>query len=341
MRITTINISTSTIIRAIILILIVLFIFYVIDILFLLFAAFVIVSTISPLVDKLEKKKIPRILSTLVIYIIVFLGLGYLLSLIIPLLLTQLKQLVNEIPDYWNSLAENSFIKRVFNLKDSSGSYVSENFLKQLSLSNGIFTQAESFIKGVVYLALIFSLSFYMTIQKSALERFIRILTPKEHEQYVVGLIKRIQNKMGRWLQGQLLLNLIIGFSVYVALKSLGIPYALVLAIIAGTLEFVPNIGPVMATLLAAIIGFTVSPIKALLVVITFIIIQQLENHVVVPLVMKQAVGLNPVVIIISLLIGAKLGGAVGIIISVPFATALSEFLGDVLDKKTPMTSKS
>ena len=119
-------------------------------------------------------------------------------------------------------------------------------------------------------------------------------------------------------------------------LYFLGIPYALIIAVIAGILEFIPNIGPTIAAVLAALVAFTINPVKAIIVVVAFIIIQQLENHFIVPLIMKRAVGLNPVVVIVSLLIGAKLGGPAGAVMAVPIATALSVFVGDLFEKRKP-----
>ncbi|MBD3300362.1 MAG: AI-2E family transporter, partial [Candidatus Moranbacteria bacterium] len=107
---------------------------------------------------------------------------------------------------------------------------------------------------------------------------------------------------------------------------------------------FIPNIGPTISTLLASVIALTDNPIKAVVVVIAFIILQQLENHLIVPMVMKQAVGLNPVVIIIALMVGIKLAGPIGAIISVPFVAALSEFVSDIMrpmkHKKRPGFNK-
>ncbi|MBD3238828.1 MAG: AI-2E family transporter [Candidatus Moranbacteria bacterium] len=341
MRITTINISTSTILRLLLLIAVFIFVYVIFDILLLIFAAFVIVSAINPLVNWLERRRIPRALGTTLIYLLVVLGLAYIFSLIIPPIINQFRRFIEILPEYWEHLAENSFIKRFHKLGESAQVTIPENLLSDFSREGGLFSQAGSFVTGMVYIAVVFSLSFYMTIQRSALKKFIRLLTPKEHEQYVVNLAVRIQNKMGKWLQGQLFLNIVIGVSVYIVLFFLKVPFALVIALIAGVLEFIPTIGPVFSTLIAALVALTDSPVKAALVIIAFIVIQQLENHILVPLVMKQAVGLSPVVIIIALVVGAKLGGPIGVVLAVPFATALSEFLGDLFNKRGVLSAQA
>jgi predicted PurR-regulated permease PerM len=332
MRITTLNISTSTIIRFVLVILLFIFLLRIFDILILLFASFVMVSAISPLVDKLEKKKIPRPVSTIMIYILIFAGLAFIISLIIPPLIKQIQQFKDQLPIYLEMLKNNSFLGR---LDWSADGEAFKFFERSWSFPGGLFTQTKSFFLKFFYVAVFFSLSFYMTIQKNALKRFVKIITPKNHEKYVVSLVSRIQNKMGRWLQGQMILNIIIGVLVYFVLHFIiKVPYAIIIAVVAGALEFILTIGPIISTIFAAAIAFTDSPIKPLFVVIAFIVIQQLENHLIVPIVMKQALGLNPVVIIIALLVGMKLGGPIGAIIAVPFTAALSEFVGDFFDSR-------
>ncbi|MFH1559661.1 MAG: AI-2E family transporter [Patescibacteria group bacterium] len=333
-----IDISTSTIFRVVLIGLVLVFLYYIIDILLLVFISFVIVSAVSPIVDRLEKYKIPRFLSTILIYALGFFGVGYLLSLAIPLLIGQTKQLLGHVPQYWNQIAMNSWIGSLFGLDSGMGS--SSEKLRQLfsgSFSGVFFTKAGSYLIRFIYFAVVFSLSFYMTIQKNALKRFIEAIVPEDYEKYIISLVGRIQGKLGHWLQGQLFLNLIIGGLVYLALYLLGIPFALVLALAAAFLEFIPTIGPVVAAVLAALVALTISPVKAILAIVVFVIIQQLENHLIVPIVMKQAVGLNPVVIIIALLIGAKLAGPLGAVLAVPVTTALSVFVGDLLEYRKPM----
>ena len=129
---------------------------------------------------------------------------------------------------------------------------------------------------------------------------------------------------------GQILLMLIIGVLTYIGLFFLDVKYALTLALIAGLFELIPYVGPFIALIPAAILAFIQAPLLGLLVVILYVVIQQLENYVIVPQVMKKTVGLNPIVIIIVMLIGAKLAGVIGIILSVPLTASIAEFLKDL-----------
>ncbi len=134
-------------------------------------------------------------------------------------------------------------------------------------------------------------------------------------------------------MQGQLFLGVIVGVLVYIGLSLLGIRFALLLAIIAGILELVPYIGPVLSAIPAVILAFFQAPILALWILILYIVVQQLENYLLVPVIMKKVVGLNPVVVIIALLIGGKLLGILGIILAVPAAAVLAEFFKDIKRK--------
>ncbi len=137
----------------------------------------------------------------------------------------------------------------------------------------------------------------------------------------------RIELKLGGWLRGQIILMLIIGISTYIGLTLLGVEYALALAVIAGILEIVPIIGPILSAIPALIVAFTVSPIAGFGVIGLYILIQQLENHLVVPKVMQKAVGFNPLVTIIVLMIGGNLLGLMGAILAIPIAIVVIEMI--------------
>ncbi|MBU4332000.1 AI-2E family transporter, partial [Patescibacteria group bacterium] len=141
-----------------------------------------------------------------------------------------------------------------------------------------------------------------------------------------------MQKKIGSWLRGQVILMIIIGILSYIGLLILGVRYALLLALFAGLMEIIPYIGPIFGAVPAVFIALTQSPIKGLLVIVLYLIIQQLENNLIVPKIMKRAVGLNPIVVILVILIGGKIAGIVGALIAVPVATAFSVMLKDFLD---------
>ena len=333
----TINISTSTIFRIILIVLGLVFLYVIRDILVLLFFAIIIASAIDLPARRLDKLKIPRIISVLLIYLVCIGLLIGLLVLFVPSLTQEIEAFSTEFPEYANKLYQ-KFQK----LQDSSlyQKLVDEiqgtlNSLKEDlrgSVSN-ILTKTLRIFGGLFSVIIVIVISFYLAVQKGSIQNMLRGVTPKEHETYVLNLWQRAQKKMGQWLQGQLFLAIVIGVLVYVGLSLLGIRFALLLAIIAGILELVPYIGPVLSAIPAVIFAFFQAPILALWVLILYIVVQQLENYLLVPVIMKKVVGLNPVVVIIALLIGGKLLGILGIILAVPAAAVLAEFFKDVKRK--------
>ena len=147
-------------------------------------------------------------------------------------------------------------------------------------------------------------------------------------------IIKKVEFKLGKWFVGQLALGFIVGLLSYIGLTILGIPHPLILAIIAGTMELVPYIGPTLASIPAIIFAFTVSPLLAALTLVLYFLIQQFENYLIVPKVMEKSVGLHPVIIIIAMLIGGQLAGILGVILAIPVTTIASIILEEFYGKK-------
>ena len=336
---TTINISTSTILRVIFIILCLVFLFAIRDILVLLFFAVIIASAVDLPARFFDKLKIPRILSVLIIYLI-FIGLLIgLLMLFVPSFAREIKDFSEEFPKYANelyqkfkglqdgSLRYQKIIDEIQRLLGNVGDALRELASNVLSKTLGIFGGLFSFIIVIV-------VSFYLAVQNNGIRNLLQGITPKKHEVYVLDLWERAQKKMGHWLQGQLFLAIVVGVMVYIGLSILHVRFALLLAIIAGILELVPYIGPVLAAVPAVILAIFQGPfLLAAWVVVLYIVVQQLENYLLVPLIMKKAVGLNPVVVIIALLIGGKLLGILGILLAVPAAAVLAEFFKDIKRK--------
>jgi predicted PurR-regulated permease PerM len=334
-----ITISPGTILRVVFIILILLFLYLIIDVIAIFLFALIIASAISPAVNFLEKIKIPRVLGTLIVYIIVIGILGFLISLVIPPVAQDIKTLSSNLPNYIESLSDKfeSIQKASTKYRDFITQF--QNFLAGLgdllrkSASN-LFSAAINIFGGIFSFFIALVISFYLSVQKRGVQRTLTSIVPHQHRDYILSLWERSQKKLGRWLQGQLFLGIIVGVLVYIGLHFLGIKYALLLAILAGILEIFPYIGPVLAAIPAIIIGFLQTPILGLWVLILYVVVQQLENHLIVPLVIGKIVKLNPVIVILALLVGAKLGGIPGMILAVPITAVLAEFFRDLIKRR-------
>jgi predicted PurR-regulated permease PerM len=204
-----------------------------------------------------------------------------------------------------------------------------------------------TFFGGILSFILIIVLSFYLSSQERGIENFLRLISPVKSRTYVVDLWKRSQEKIGLWAQGQLMLGVVVGVLVFLIMSMLGIPSALFLALIATIFELIPVFGPILSAIPAVSLAFMngINPlatalsvgagVKAgLIVAFIYFIIQQIESHVIYPEVVRKIVGIPPVLVILALIIGAKMAGFLGIILSVPVTAILMEFLNDVAKEK-------
>jgi len=330
------NLSYASIVRVVI-VLSILFVLYLIrEVIAILFVSIVFASAIDPFVDWMKKHKIPRGISVLIVYAIALGIVILVVMLMIPPLSQEFTQLVKNFPDFIDKLSDLcSGLSQ--SASDSANNQAGlTEAMKTISstlaeTSKGVFSTISGIFGSIVSLIVVLVITFYITVEEDALKRFIKFIIPSRNENYIMGLVNRIQIKMGLWLRGQIFLSLIVGLLVYIGLLILGVKYALVLALIAGILEIVPFIGPTIAAIPAVLVGLTDSWIKALVIVALYLVVQQLENHIIVPKVMQKAVGLNPIVVIIVIMVGAKIGGVMGALIAVPVAAAIGVVAGDVM----------
>lgn len=315
------EISTITVLKIIGAVLLVWFLYSVREILVLFFIVLVIVAALGPLVDRLSKY-IPRLLAVILLTI-VFLGILTAIGfLIVPPIVTEISQLAINLPFIVDKFGP--FYNSVKNILPNYQEGLLNISSQLANISSGIYSTTLGFISGVVGLVTILVLSFYMLLEQNSLKNFLHQIVPVEHKEKFFEIARKIGTKMGAWLRGQVGLMIIIGLTDGIVLAILGVPYALTLAVWGGLTEIIPYIGPWLGLLPAFLIALTVSPLTALFVLITYIVIQQLEGHFLVPKIMGKAVGLSPVIIILTLLAGAKLMGILGMIIAVPIAAALS-----------------
>ena len=341
-----IHISTMSVLKVLAILLGAYLVYLFSDILLLLFVALILTALIDPFANWFQSKKIPRALAVIVIYLILFGLVALAIVLLTPIISHDLPQLVEKIGQSWVNLQDNHFYQKFLegaqNIQNTLSGYgvpsaestpaVSGGVSNTLS---GVFSTITGFFGGVFSLVLILVMTFYMVVQEDPLKKILRSILPDKYIPWCSQLMNKIRNKLGAWLRGQILLSLIIGLLVFIGLSILGIKYAAVLGLLAALFEFVPYIGPVMAAIPALFLAFGAGGfIKLIFVLIMYVVIQQLENHLLVPKVMQKAVGLNPIISILALLAGVKLAGVLGALIAIPVATALSVFLQDVLDKK-------
>ncbi|MDD5032188.1 MAG: AI-2E family transporter [Patescibacteria group bacterium] len=331
-----INISTATILKAILIILALYFFYLVRDILIIIFISLILSSALDPWVDWMHKRKIPRGIGIILIYFVLLIIVASAFYLIIPPIISQVKELSVTFPHYLekvisgvSALKEYAYEHGVLdNIKASLGA-LSSNLE---GAAGGIFSTVSGIVGGIVSFFLILVMTFYMVVEESAMKKIIWSVAPAEYQPYIMQLTSRMQAKIGLWLRGQLILSLIIFTLTFLGLYILGVKYALTLAFIAGLTEFIPYLGPILASIPAIFLAFAQSPMLALFTLGLYYIIQLMENHIIVPKLMQKVVGLNPIVSIVVLLVGFQIAGVIGAILSLPVATAIGVFLKDLFE---------
>jgi len=319
-----IEISHRTIIFTIFFLLFLWLLYFLRGVLIILFFGIILMAAFNPLIDHLQRWKIPRALSIIVIYLLIFGGVGFAIAGVIPPLIDQTQTLISRFPSYlqslrWTGIDEKILYGQLNQLTEKLG-LISGDVIK-------IFINVFQNIVNVVVLIII---SFYLLLERKNFDKHLLRLLGENGQKIGTRIVDRIEKRLGGWVRAEILLMIIIGLLDYIGLRLLGVDFALPLAIFAGVLEIIPNIGPFISTVLAVIAGLTISPLTALAVAALFFLVQQLENSFITPQIMAKEIGLNPLITILALIAGIKLGGVVGAILAIPIVLLIEIIFTEV-----------
>jgi predicted PurR-regulated permease PerM len=309
----TIRIAPQTIFLVIASIMAVVFIFRVWEILIVLFLSFVFMAALHPGVKLLQKRlRLPKAVAILLMYLVVLLIVGTLFAMIIP-------PLAAELPNFLATLPVPSIPDDIRHLRFTISDL--STFISQIRTSLGaVITIIATTASGVLTMFTVLVMSVYLIWERDHLhKKVIWFSREKHHIALAKELLDEVEVQLGGWVRGEIFLMFIVGAMTYIGLALLGIPYALPLGILAGLLEVLPNLGPVIAAVPAFLIAyFAVSPAMGAFTILFSILVQQLENHLIVPKIMKDNVDVNPLVTILVILVGFKLGNFLGALLAVP-----------------------
>lgn len=272
-------------------------------------------AALLPAVKFLRRNKVPKILSVLIPYVGMFLMIFLLVIPLIPFVLAQLSSLLNGLPHYLDNSATVLGFKIDQNqIHDYLSAEVGALGKNAIDVTSRVFG-------GLLSTLTVLVVSFYLLNYNDSFKRKFARLFDKEEREHVEYTLQLVDDKLGAWLRGQVLLCFAIGIATFIVLSILQLPYALPLALIAGILEVLPTLGPILSAVPAVVVALTISPAMAIVVVIAYLLIQMLENNLLVPKIMQHAVGLNPVLVILSIMIGANLMGVAGALLAIPFVS--------------------
>lgn len=292
------------------------------DILYLIFISFILTTALRPVVDSLSARKVPRPLAIFLIYFLVVGIIAGIIGSVIPQIVSQSSHLAEVLPRVTKQILPS------INIDPRS-------FSDQLApITQNILQFGVQIFNNVITVVTVFVFTFYFLLGRNHLERTISQFFTKEQTKEIVEIVTKVEDKLGAWARGQSILMLIIGLATYVGLTLLRVDFALPLAVLAGLLEMVPMVGPIISAVPAILTALTVSPLLGLSVAALYFVIQQLENHLIVPQVMQRSVGLSPVLIIVAFMIGGKFEGAVGAILAVPAILVAQVIIGHYLERR-------
>ncbi len=329
----TLDISWGTILKIGIAAVVFYLLYLIRDILIWVIFALVISLLFSPAIDFLQKRKIPRTASTIIVYIIAFGILGLIIYFIAPIFVVEIQQFTQFFPQYFEKVAPP--------LKglglEAFASF--ENFVQSfqgwlVKASASIFSAISAIFGGIFSTITIFTLALFLSLEEKGMERAIGIFVPKGREEYVLDLWKSCQNKVSGWFGVKILGCLFVGVFSFLALYLFKINYPFALSLFAGLTNIIPIVGPIIAGLVIVILTSLDSWLKVFLVLVVFTLIQQIEGNVLVPILSKKFIGLPPVLVLVSLMVGAKLWGILGAILAIPLMGVVFEFLRDYFKKR-------
>jgi predicted PurR-regulated permease PerM len=343
-RTITISINSGTVTKVIVVGVLFFALFLLRDLVLITLAAVFIASAIEPAVKFFARYKVGRLLSVVVVYLAVAGIIAGIFSLFLPIFLEETSDFLSNLPSYIPSAGTSPTVDSVTQVVNGSSSVVKDisnrialpELVKELKLAltsvkSGFWQTVATLFGNVASFILIMVLSFYLAVQEDGVTNFLKVIAPIKHKNYVISLWRRSQEKIGLWIQGQLLLCLLVGVLVYLCLMIFQVPHALAFGVLAAVLELIPVFGPIIAAIPAVISAFSESGLPlGLTVVGIYLLIQQFENHLFYPLVVKKIVGIPPLIVILALIAGWQLAGFWGIMLSIPVGVALMEYFNDL-----------
>jgi len=333
------DISWGTILKISFAILIFYLVYLIRDILIWFIFALIISVLFNPAIKFLQKLRIPRVLSVIFIYVAIFGVLGLTIYWTAPMFVLEIQQFSQLFPQYFEKIAPplRTLGIEAFESMETFTQAIG-NMLQKAS--SDILSALALFFGGIGSTIFILAIALFLSLEEGWVEKVISLLFPKRYEAYALSVWERSQNKVSGWFGSRILTCLFVGVAFFITLYLFNVKYALSLSLLAGVLDFIPVLGPVIVVAAAFLFVALDSWLKAFFVLIAFILIQQVEGNIIAPILTRKFVGLPPVLVLISLSVGAKLLGVLGAVLAIPLAGILFEFIRDFLKRKKEYVSQ-
>jgi predicted PurR-regulated permease PerM len=315
------------------------------QVIFTLFIAMVIGTVIRPVVAWLNRRGLPQSAGVIFVYVMLFLLLAGFLLLLFPLISEQSTTIAAALPEYYQSLRQwvvthpnqflaglSDFLPAVLpNLRLRPMQQTGPEMLASAGQVAGYVTS----LAGIIFIAImILALAYHWTLEGPRIIQSFLLMIPQTQREGISELVSAMESKVGFYMLGQAILCTVIGIMALIAYLLIGLPNALVLALIAGVLEAVPMIGPLLGAVPAALVALSIAPDRLIWVIVATVVIQQVENSLLVPRIMKKAVGVNPFVTLLALFAFSTLFGLAGALMAIPMAAIIQLALNHFVFKQ-------
>ena len=314
-------------------------------VLLLVFLAILLASGLEPFVAWIRGHlPLGRGLTILVVYAMFVALVVILVFLLVPASLKQAGELSRSLPEFLRQVREWAATLSPTALSNSITALVdaASNLFKPAPPPTPEDVVGASILvaEGIVSLVTLLTVVFFWLVEHARLQRYALSFVPAQHRQGWREAWNEVETRLGLWVRGQLTLMIAIGAATGIAYTILGLPSALLLAVFAALAEAIPLVGPAIGAVPAIVIAATVSPELAVIVALVYVALQFVEGNILVPIVMKNSIGLSPFIVVVSLLIGGAAGGIVGAFLAVPVAAAAEVILERMQAREVPIAQE-
>lgn len=327
------DISWGTIFKLSIAGFVVYLLFLVKDILVWVLFGLIISIIFDPVIDFLQKRRIPRTIGTVAVYSTLFLFLALTIYGSSPFFVNEIQRFSQLLPQYFESISP--FLQGLgIGAFDNTQTFIDTVSGGVEKLGANILSALFAIFGGIFATFFVISIAIFLSIEEKSIERTITLLSPKRYEAFALHIWSRSQRQVSGWFLMRVLGSLFVGVATYIALIILNVPYPMSLGLLSGVLNFIPIVGPLLTGILIGTVVALDSVLKAGFVILSLILIQQIENNILTPLLTTRFIGLPPVLVLIALAIGGQLWGVMGAILAIPLAGIIFEFVRDFLKKR-------
>lgn len=330
----TLEISNRTILKIFLAVVLLYALFLIKSVIIWFIFALIIAVLFNFAIDPLEKRRVPRLVSASVLYFGIFALIGLVIYKTAPFLLNEIQEFYTNLPVYLKKISPVFEKFGVTSFKSTKA--FTQTMQTSLEQAGGSFFEAVAGIfGGASVTALVFALAFFISLERKFVEHSLASFFPKRHHEYLFGLWRRSRKKVSGWFISRMIGVVFVAVTMLAVLLIFNVKYSFSLAIASGLLDFLPIFGPFVAGCLIFILVSLNSFHQAIFVIVAFIIIQELENHLLFPLLFKRFIGISPVLVLVAMAMGGILWGVAGAILAIPLAGVVSEIIKDYFAKNS------